>query len=167
MVSLELFAQAGQPNIGPEALGAFFCFLVVLLPIGLAIGALILRWASQIVSAPPPGFGKAMGIVLIVAIINFMIQFGLGFMVGLGLAVGQRPVDPESLKPMQAVVTLISIPLNALVSAGIYSATLEEVSFGKGLLIWLVELLIRIAIALVLVVGIAVFAIMAAALLHR
>jgi hypothetical protein len=145
LVPFALLAQAGRNPLG-EAAAAFLCVVVIGIPIILAIYAFILRLACQIVSAPVPDFGKAMLVVFVNFILGVVVQFGLGFVVGAGLAVNNP--GPEAANQAQLMVGLISIPLGAVISAGVFSGMLEEVSFGKGLLIWLLQILIAIGIGL-------------------
>jgi hypothetical protein len=54
-------------------------------------------------------------------------------------------------------MALIQMPINLVISAGIISSMLENVGFGKGLLIAIVQGLIGLAI--VAVIGLFIFAI--------
>ena len=133
-----------------QAAGLTIVFLVIGLLIGLAIAAVILRAACALFnkmaggagspgSVPSPGFGKAMLMVLVIGIIQFVTGIVMG-VVGV--------VTPD----MGLVTTnLISAPISFLVSAGMISAMLPT-SFGKGLGVALCQFIIMVLIIVILVV---------------
>jgi hypothetical protein len=137
------------------------CGLVFGVVIATVIGAIILRAACSLYNkivggsrapgaVPDPGFGKAMAIVFVATLVNFVLSFIIG-MVG---AVGA--VHP-------AVVQLICLPVGYLVLAGMTTAMLPT-DFPKALLIALLYVVIGICVVVVIavVVGVVV-AIFAAA----
>lgn len=148
------FGGGGDP--GP-ILAAMCCVFVVIIPIALAIGATILRAACSFVGVRQPDFMKAMGIVLLVgivtSIVNFTIQVGMGVLLGASFAARGPGPAPEALKAVQLISTFVCLPVDALITGALYVPLLET-TFGKGLLVWLMQFLIGIAIAIA--IGIAV-----------
>jgi hypothetical protein len=114
-----------------------------------AISAGFLVLACKVVGVPQPEFPKAMGVVLVAGIVNFFINFGVGFMLGIGMGVlgGGKP-DPT----IQMMVGLIQIPIGLLVHAGVYSAMLDRVSFVQGIAIWFIQFLCWIGLLLLVLV---------------
>ncbi len=143
-----------------QAAGLTIVFLVIGLLIGLAIAAVILRAACALFnkmaggagspgSVPSPGFGKAMLMVLVIGIIQFVTGIVLGVM---GVTANMTPI----------MANLISTPISFLVSAGMISALLPT-SFGKGLGValcqFIIMILILVAVVVIfLVIGAAMFA---------
>ena len=143
-----------------QAAGLTIVFLVIGLLIGLAIAAVILRAACALFnkmaggagspgSVPNPGFGKAMLMVLVIGIIQFVTGIVLGVM---GVTANMTPI----------MANLISTPISFLVSAGMISALLPT-SFGKGLGValcqFIIMILILVAVVVIfLVIGAAMFA---------
>jgi len=128
------------------ALGIMCVALVVGVLIGLLVGAVILRSACHFCSVAVPTLGSAMGIVFIRAIVTGLVGFGIGFVTA--LVAKDSGLPPAAL---QAIPSLISLPINFLIAAGIYTAALD-VSFGRALLVHLVEFLIVLVIAVVIIV---------------
>ena len=116
----------------------------IVLAIALTIGAALLRLGCWVCKVEEPGFLKAMGIVFVNALANMVVQVLIGVFIGLiAGASGAR-----NLQAVQVLATLISLPFVMLVSGGIYCGMIPT-SFGKGILIWLVQLAVWIVIALV------------------
>jgi hypothetical protein len=147
-----MFAQAGQ------ALAGMLCFMGVALVIGTLIGAIILRAACSLFNkfaggesasgaVPEPSMGSAMAITFVTTLVNMAV----GFVLGLALQ-GAGPNQAAS----QAIINLISIPISLLVFAGMVTVMLPT-TFGKGLLIALLYLLIAFVIGCgiaIIVVGV-------------
>jgi hypothetical protein len=147
-----------MPNAG-AVLGMFLCFLAVGILIGTLIGAVILRAACALYNAmaggkgspyrvPEPELGKAMGIVLVTALINIAASFVLGLAVGGGAAATGTGVEGPAL-----LLQLVSLPLSLLVMAAMLTAMLPT-TFGRGILVALCNLLITILV--VVAVGVIV-----------
>jgi hypothetical protein len=138
-----------------EALG-FLCVAgIVALVVALLIGAVILRSACYLAGAPVPEFGKAMGVVFVTGLLLSLANFGV--QVVLGAALGQGAGQGEEKLIAQLISSAVVIPIDFLLAAGLYTSMLEGVSFGKGLLIYLIQFLIGVAIAIV-VVGVIILA---------
>jgi hypothetical protein len=163
-------------------LGVLCCVLGVALPIGLLIGAAILRGGVHFANKclpkeverddddyddwddydrprrrrraaliPEPGLGKAMGIVLVRAIIGFVVSIPINLVLGLGVAGagggpggGARP-DPG----LQIMASLIQLPIGFLVNAGVLTRMLPT-SFARACLVVVFEYLIVLGIALII-----------------
>ncbi|MBI1373956.1 MAG: hypothetical protein GC159_14630 [Phycisphaera sp.] len=122
--------------------GAIVLFGIIGFLIGVAIGAALLRIGCQIVKVPVPEFGKAMGVVIVAAIASFAVSFMFGFTMGAMIG-----ADPTALR----VIQIINLPISACLYATIYMAMLPT-TFGKGLLIWLVQAAVVFAIVIVVVI---------------
>src|SRR6185437_12697821 len=123
-----------------EALGFVCVAAVVGLLVGLVIGAVILRSACHLTRSPVPEFGKAMGVVFVAGLLIGFANFGVQFV--LALAFQGPGKDPNIVG--QLISLAIIIPMDFCLSAAIYSSMLEGVSFGKGLLIYLIQFLIAL-----------------------
>jgi hypothetical protein len=123
-------------------------FLLVIL----FVRAFILRWACKIVGVREPDYGQAMLIVFVTVLVNGLINTGLNYVVTGGMPKNTQPTQLtfDDVRP-QLLMYLIELPLNLVLSAGIISSMLENVGFGKGFLIALLEGLIGLAIVAVLV----------------
>lgn len=110
--------------------------LITLLAIvvGIAVAAIILRLAAKIVSAPEIPFGKAMLIV----VVAFFATAAAGFILGLILGQG-------------ILAQLVSLVVGACVSALIYSKMIPT-SFGKGILIYVMQIVVVFVIGLIVAV---------------
>jgi len=132
------------------------------IPILLAIGAAILRGACAMCGVPRPHFGRAMGVVLLEGVVNAVVGVGAGLLCFLALqGGGASRHETESLVNLARLGVL---PLQVMVSAGVFATTLEGVSFGQGILIWLCRLLIAFGIAIVVVALLLVLGLTLAAL---
>lgn len=139
-----LFAQRMPPE-GLLCMGGGFIIGVV---IGLAVSAVILRAAVSFFNklaggirapeaVPEPGFGKAMGISFVTGLVNF----GVGIVLGLvGGAVRTHPL----------VVQAVSMPVSFLVMGALLAAMLPT-TFGKGMVISLLNMAVILGIAILIV----------------
>jgi hypothetical protein len=94
----------------------------------LLISAMLLRAACYIVREEVPGFGKAMGIVFVVGIVNAIIQLPVLAVMGPG-----------------PLTFLVAFVIQVAAMGAIYSAMLPA-NYGKGIAIAFVQLLIVFAI---------------------
>ncbi|QDT29324.1 hypothetical protein [Gimesia panareensis] len=141
----------------PDPLMLVLVVFVIVVPIGLLIGAVILRAAISLFNkfagygdenpnqVPEPSMGKAMGIVFVTAFVNWI----LGLVIGVVGAAFLRSVSA----PWNALIpSLISLPFSFLVSAALLSGLLPT-TFPRGLGVaacqYLVSILLAIAIAVV------------------
>jgi hypothetical protein len=126
------------------------CAFVIFLPLGLAIGAVVLRLACRLCQVETPNFLPCMGIVMLIGMINALINQLVGLMLNVD--------DPQNLSLGTAVASLvISIAVGAAASIPVLIVTLE-VSAGRAALVWLIEMVLMLVIIFVLVliiVGIA------------
>ncbi len=146
------------------ALGGFLCALIVALPIGLLIGAVILRAAISLFHkiagtaegspdmVPEPSMLKAMGILLITGVANFIIGAILGV---LGAATGLIQAGPdEARNGLNLILNLISLPFTFLVSSALLSALLPT-TFKRGMGVaacqYLVSILVGVGIGLLVI----------------
>jgi len=131
--------------------------------LGLAIGALILRAACSIFNAlaggehspfgvPNPRFGWAMLIILVQGLIHAIVGVGVSFMLGVALFSAPQQVGPAQLQGAQLLANLVSIAVNFIVGSALLSAMLPT-SFGRALLVTLIEFLIVLALAALVVVA--------------
>ena len=112
---------------------------------GLLVGALLFRVACRMCSVSAPGLGAALIIVLVTTFLNGVIILSIGMLSQLATAAvgGGGPATA----PVRVVVLLITVLVSMLVSARFYSATLDGVSPGTGMLIWLTQQLLNSAVA--------------------
>lgn len=127
---------------GAEILVAIMIFLGVI-ALYLVIGTIIFRLACRFSGEAVPGFGRAMGIV----VIAFLILFLLNIVLTVAFSGGsiEAMTDPEQQNPAAGLVSLL---VGMFASAAIYSKMLPT-TFGKGLVIWLIQIVMVIAVALV------------------
>jgi hypothetical protein len=151
-------------------LGGLLCVMVFAILIGTLIGAVFLRAAiamynamaggrKSLSSVPEPDFGKAMGITFVTMLVNAVVSFGIGFVIGTGAQeIGQGGREPDLVAAAQAtgqarrgldlVASAISFPISLLVMAAMLSGMLPT-TFGRAILVTLCYMLI-----VLLVVGV-------------
>lgn len=143
----------------PNPLLGIICVVFVLLPIGLAIGAVILRAAISMFNkfagygaenpnqVPEPSMGKAMAIVLITGVANWIVGTLIG---AVGAGALKSVAEPWNI----LIPSLLSLPFSFLVSAGMLTALLPT-TFKRGLGVsaceYLVAILVGIAIGVLAV----------------
>jgi len=127
--------------------------LVLAVVIVLSIGAILLRAACSICRVESPSFLMALLVTLAVGIVNGIVGFGIGF--GVVLAGAGAGADVQTLQALQALSSCASLPINMVISAALYAAMLKT-SFGKGILIWLCQLVVLAIIAVAVVVVVVV-----------
>lgn len=157
-----------------EALGVMVCVLVVAVPLGLLIGAVILRAAVSFANKclpkeverdddewddydrprrrgttpiPEPGMGKAMGIVFVNAIVGFLISIPINLALGLGVANMGGRQDLQT----QLIASLIQLPIGFLVNAGVLAGMLPT-TFPRACLVVVFEYVVVIIIGLAIAV---------------
>jgi tetratricopeptide (TPR) repeat protein len=113
----------------------------VILPLAVLAGAILLRAACALCRIGTPRFGKAVKVVILIAVVNGLVSLVLNFI----LAAKPNPFD----LPARLALLVFLFLLNA----SIYAAQFE-VSWGKGALIRLAEIGIVAAITLVMVGGV-------------
>ena len=120
------------------AVGVFF---------GLLITAVILRAACHFLSVREPGLGRAMLISFIVGLVGTVINVVIiSVFAGAGAA-GKAGAAAGSTNWL---FNAISVVVNMFVAGGIYSTMIPGVSFGRGILIYWVQVLIILVIAVIL-----------------
>jgi len=148
----------------PGRLEALLCVLVVAIPIGLMIGAVVLRAAVSLFNkfagtsevdetgesfglVPEPSMLKAVGILLITGVANFMIGLILSV---LASVVGLLQAGPEGLNPgNQIILNLASLPFTFIVSSALLSALLPT-TFKRGMGVALCQYIVSILLGLVI-----------------
>src|SRR5262245_24340816 len=138
-------AQLGGAIVG------VICAGVAVFALCLLIGAVILRAACSLYNkmagadkrVPEPGFGKALGIMVVTLIVNIVV----GGVLGLLLAGGGAAAGADQ-RAMQLLVNVISIPIGFLTMAGM-STVMLPTSFGRALLVTLIQYAIMFAIEIV------------------
>ena len=151
-----------DPGQVAGALIGVVCVMGFALLFGILAGAVILRAAcalfNKMASAgngvPAPSFGKALGITALTMIANAI----AGVLLGIVLAGGALAAGQANNPAVQAVPTLASIPVGLLVMAGLLTAMLPT-SFGRGLLVALIQYAIMLVIGIIVAVIIAVIVI--------
>ncbi len=139
------------------AIGALLCVMVFGIAIGTLIGAVFLRAACSLYNklaggrkspngVPEPPLGKAMGITFVTSLVNAVVSFGIGFVVGTGGATAGA-----SDRSMVLLAQLLSLPFSLLVMAGMNAALLPT-TFARGLLVALCYLLVLFFVFFVLAV---------------
>lgn len=139
---LELFIAQG----GPQVVGTLVGVLIGL-ALGILIGAVLLRAGCHFARVQVPEFGKACGIVVIVMIANWVVNFALGFAIGLAVGASGGELDSAMLLSIQGLGIVVSFFIASL----IYKAMIPTETFGRAALVWLIQVLIALAIALVVV----------------
>lgn len=144
------------------AIAGMLCAGVAIFVVCLLIGAVILRAACALYNkmagpdkrVPEPGFGKAMGIMVVALIVNVV----AGGVLGLLLAGGGAAAGADQ-RSMQVLVNLISLPLGFLTMTGM-STVMLPTSFGRALFVTLIQYAIMFAIAII--VGVVIFGVVLA-----
>jgi hypothetical protein len=167
--SIPLFAYANSGE-GAEAavLGIACLALLIMFPILLCIAGLIFRLSCQMAAVPLPSFPMAIGIEVVAFIARLAISMAVAFMVILGSGGVDQFGSGRHDNGAGVIAQVFSFPLNLLASAGVYSGMLN-VSYGKGLLVWLCDFLIWLAISfcILMVALVAIVVLAAVATSHR
>ncbi len=104
--------------------------------IGLMLAAAILRATCQLCGVQEPGLLRAAGIVLLVGLVQALVSVPIGMVVAaVGTVKGMLPRD------VQVLASLAGLPEAILVAAILY-VPLLNLSFGKGILVALVQVLV-------------------------
>jgi hypothetical protein len=107
---------------------------------GLAIAAAILRTACSWVGVTPPDFLPAMGICFLTSIVIAILQVGVLLLFGaLGGAASGTQAQMQALAPYTLIAFFLVHPI---ASAGVYKVMLLDCSFGRGLMVWLAQMLV-------------------------
>lgn len=133
------------------------CIGTLLLLVVVVVGSMVLRVACWMCGVKEPGKFRAMGVVLL----TYLATYGLSIGVGFGVALSETLTGVETGRAgvaLRVAAAVVSLPLGALISAALYTALLDNVTFGKGLLLWLAQ------IGIGLVIGLGVAALVAAIL---
>ncbi|HCO27144.1 MAG: hypothetical protein CME31_20440 [Gimesia sp.] len=140
------------------------CLLVVVLPIGLLIGAVILRASVSLFNkfagfdedsryrVPEPSMLNGMGMLLLSTIANAI----FGFLIGaIGGATGMIQVGPEGVdRGGEMLLNLVSLPVSFVIFSAILSSMLPT-TFKRAMGVVLCQYLIVLALAIV--IGLLVF----------
>ena len=128
-------------------IGGLLCGLVIAVAIGTLCGAIVLRTACWLYNklaggtgspsaVAEPGFGKA----ACISFVTTLVQFG----VGVALSMAGYAAELGDI-----TINCISLPLSLIVAAGMISGMLPT-TFGRGILIALLQVGVMIAVGLVL-----------------
>jgi hypothetical protein len=130
--------------------------LVIGVPVGTLIGAVVLRAAVAIYnnlaggasspdSVPVPAFGRAMWITFAI----FVVQMVVGLLI-IGLVTDGGAAAAVQGQGADVVAQLISVPVSLLIMAGMLSARLPT-TFGRATLVTLCYMLVSLLVVGVLV----------------
>lgn len=133
-------------------MGAFCCGVTLVLPVYLMIGAALVIGGCSLYNrfagrdsyerVPPPGLGRAAGIVLVNLIAGVPLAFGVGVLI----AVGTGPLDHET---RDVIVQLHAFPTAVILSGAVFAVMLPT-TFARGLLAALCTVLVVVMIVAVL-----------------
>jgi len=143
-----LIAQRADPG---AALAGLLCALVIIVPIGVLIGAVILRAATKWVCKIDLAFGRACGIVLLAGFINFLINLALS------LVFPGTPATENHRATQSPVAAILSLVAGFVVATLVYGNMIKDeyqrvpIGAAKGALVTLVSWALVFAIVLVLV----------------
>jgi hypothetical protein len=136
-----------DPKVAGTVVVVLCVVVVISLLIGAVIAGVILRVACRICGVKEPSLLRAMGVVFLNSVVNLIFNVAVMMIAGMRVIPTQMSSNQiESIGPIQ----LICLPVNMILSAGIFSMTLENVSFGKGILIWLAQSVIFFFLAFVI-----------------
>jgi hypothetical protein len=165
---------------GGEAIGVLLCVLVVALPLGLLIGAVILRaavsfankclpqptsryyddddddWETEYRPRPRRGSGAraipepGMGQAMLIVFVNGIVGFVVSIPINVAMGVGLAGAGGND-PAAQIIASLIQLPIGFLINAGVLTAMLPT-TFPRACLVVVFEYLIVIAICLIIAV---------------
>lgn len=126
----------GSLAIGLSALVSVIC-------VGTLIGAVLLLAACKICRAEEPSFGRAWRISVAAALANSAVGFVIFFAASMK-AIANPDLDLKSAQAIAKIVTFgVSVPITTLIYRGMIPT-----SFGKAILVYLVQVLIIVALAI-------------------
>jgi hypothetical protein len=130
----------------PSAMAGVLCAWLITIPIVLLVGGLILRVACWISGAAVPPFVYAAFVALLTWFVMALVTFLARLVLGVA-AVQWRLTEPQ----LRLTAVLFGFPVHLLVAAALYSGLLQ-VSFGKGIIIRLAEVLIALVAGVIITV---------------
>lgn len=126
---------------------------------GLALETEALRLACRMLRLPAPPFGRAMAVVIlqlwVTGLANQFISIIIYSLLGVGdqaLAVSYQGTSSPEAAMARGIALLLQIPVDLLIGAALFQATLEKVSFGNGILLWILHMLVWIALLLLVAI---------------
>ena len=122
-------------------LGGLICGLIVGIAIGLLFAAVILRSACHLVGVKVPEMMQAIGINIVAGLACLLPNYGAKL--GAEYALANYQLDLMTVTIGLMVVNLLS---NMLIAALVYASMLDT-SFGKGIIIYWVQVAIIVLIA--------------------
>jgi hypothetical protein len=126
----------------------YVCGLAIVMPLALAIGAVFLRLACRLANVDAPEYIRCMGIVLLVASVQWLINHVVSLIVG--------PINPQQADAGAIVLgVIINLAVGAAASIPVLMVTLD-ISAGRAALVWVIEILLAIALVILvtlLIVG--------------
>jgi hypothetical protein len=143
--------------------------LVIALPVGLLIGAVLLRAGISLYNkfaggldspsaVPEPPLLKSMGIVLLIGIVNWVTGVVIGFALGTGVGAAAGG-NPDAAGFAMITAQLVSFAVGIPIEGGILSLMLPT-TFTRGILVALCHMLVVFLIGIVLFA--VIFGVMAA-----
>jgi len=143
------------------AIAGLICAGVAIFVVCLLVGTIMLRAACSLFNklageskrVPEPGFGKAMGIMLVTLLVNVVVGGVLGLLVLAGGAAAGA--DQRS---MQLLINVVSIPIGFLTMAGMLTVMLPT-SFGRALLVTLTQYAIMFLVGIIVAIIIVAIAV--------
>ena len=130
--------------------------VVAVIFIALSIAAVILRAACHFARTNIPGFGLAIGIVLVTGIVQAII--GTIINVAFGVPMMQDPNTPPD--PNALAASIIGFLVNTPITMLLYQVMIPTEGFGKAALVWLLQLVIVICILIIIVALVVVFSLL-------
>src|SRR5690349_8843456 len=123
----------------------YFSFFLVLV----GMGAVFLRSACYFCRVPVPSYPRAIGVVFVTGLALILADVGVMFVLTVVLGSMGGPWDTVEMRRL--LLTSIDFPLDMLIAAAIYRGLLQGVSFGKAIVLYLVQLLIVVVITLLMI----------------
>ena len=100
---------------------------------------------------PMPSTGRAMGILLLIGVVDFVVRCGILIAAGAGSAIGARSGNGGMSAQM---ATLISLPVSLVLHTTMMSSVLPT-SLGRAFLVWVFYFLIVVVISVLIGVALA------------
>jgi hypothetical protein len=165
MAALALPAAKLMPFDATPDKGLWAVVFVLGVLFALLIGSVILRMACYMCGVREPSLGAAMGMVLLVAVLSVVVQFGAGLLLAMYLGppnpqpgVGFLIPNPQ-MRPGQVHLLFhaVGFLINMLVAAGTYSTFMPEIGFARGVMIYFTQILLMVVLAVLIVALLVLF----------
>jgi hypothetical protein len=134
-----------------NSLGALVCTALSLVPV-LAIWSMVISSACRLARVRPPEFFPGMVVAFALIAMNLIAMFAVAVIYGLatGVPILAGHISATQVADLLRESSPIAALTNPLVSAAVFLVMIEDCSYPKALLVWLLQAVVVILFLLVI-----------------